>query len=107
MSEFTHGKLEEVSKSEFKEVLSDILLGMAAGLNRDPIVILRMDGEDLKEFVRSPGFEPEAIAIYSSIDSANAPLSKCLLMGLQQLTVEHGLPPISDSWVLKKFEIVY
>ncbi|XP_039137466.1 uncharacterized protein LOC120275047 [Dioscorea cayenensis subsp. rotundata] len=99
LSEFTHGKQEEVSKSEFKEVLSDILLGMAAGLNRDPIVILRMDGEDLKEFVRSPGFEPEAIAIYSSIDSANAPLSKCLLMGLQQLTVEHGLPPISDSWV--------
>ncbi|KAJ0968718.1 hypothetical protein J5N97_021595 [Dioscorea zingiberensis] len=99
LSEFTHGKQEEVSKSQFKEVLSDILLGMAAGLKRDPIVILRMDGEDLREFVESPSFEPEAMSIFSSIDSANVSLSKCLLMGLQQLTVEHGLPPVSDSWV--------
>ncbi|XP_038978134.1 uncharacterized protein LOC120108568 [Phoenix dactylifera] len=99
LNEFTHGKREVASKSEFKEVLSDILLGMAAGLKRDPIVILRIDGEDLKEFVESPRFEPEAIAIFS-VESANESLHKLLTVGLQQLTVEHGMPPASDSWVM-------
>ncbi|XP_008807581.1 uncharacterized protein LOC103719885 [Phoenix dactylifera] len=100
LNEFTHGKQEQVSKSEFKEVLSDILLGMAAGLKRDPIVILRIDGEDLKEFVESPKFEPDALAIFSEMESANESLRKCLTVGLQQLTVEHGMPPASDSWVI-------
>ncbi|RRT81506.1 hypothetical protein B296_00011109 [Ensete ventricosum] len=100
LSEFTHGKQEEVSISEFKEVLSDILLGMAAGLNRDPIVILRIDGEDLKEFVESPLFETEAISMFSGMESAHASLRKCLTIALQQLTVDHGMPPASDSWVI-------
>ncbi|XP_008785124.2 uncharacterized protein LOC103703878 [Phoenix dactylifera] len=100
LNEFTHGKREVASKSEFKEVLSDILLGMAAGLKRDPIVILRIDGEDLKEFVESPKFEPEAIAIFSQVESTNESLHKLLTVGLQQLTVEHGMPPDSDSWVM-------
>ncbi|KAG1354044.1 hypothetical protein COCNU_07G001560 [Cocos nucifera] len=100
LNEFTHGKQEQVSKSEFREVLSDILLGMAAGLKRDPIVILRMDGEDVKEFVESPKFEPEALSIFSQMESANESLRKCLTVGLQQLTVEHGMPPASDSWVI-------
>ncbi|XP_010920262.1 uncharacterized protein [Elaeis guineensis] len=100
LNEFTHGKQEQVSKSEFKEVLSDILLGMAAGLKRDPIIILRIDGEDVKEFVESPKFEPEALSIFSQMESANESLRKCLTVGLQQLTVEHGMPPASDSWLL-------
>lgn len=56
LNEFTHGKQEKVNKTEFKEVLSDILLGMAAGLKRDPIVILRIDGEDLLEVCQWPEF---------------------------------------------------
>lgn len=100
LNEFTQGKQDKVNKSEFKEVLSDILLGMAAGLKRDPIVILRIDGEDLKEFVESPRFELEAIAIFSQMESANATLEKCLKMALEQLNVEQGMPPASDSWVL-------
>lgn len=102
LNEFTHGKQEVVSKSEFKVVLADILLGMAAGLKRDPIVILRIDGEDLKEFVESPRFEPKAIAIFSQVESANELLHKCLTVGLQQLRVEHGMPPASDSWVTER-----
>ena len=102
LNEFTHGKQEQVSKSEFKEVLSDILLGMAAGLKRDPIIILRIDGEDVKEFVESPKFEPEALSIFSQMESANESLRKCLTVGLQQLTVEHGMPPASDSWVTER-----
>ncbi|OAY70141.1 hypothetical protein ACMD2_26134 [Ananas comosus] len=102
LSEFTHGKQDKVSKSEFQEVLTDILLGMAAGLKRDPIVILRIDGEDLKEFVESPRFEPEAIAVFSQLESENAPLRECLKRALQQLTVEHGMPPASDPLVVRK-----
>ncbi|KAG0498833.1 hypothetical protein HPP92_003524 [Vanilla planifolia] len=67
LNEFTHGKQEEVSKSQFKEVLSDILSCVAAGLKKDPIVILRVDGEDLKEFITSSRFEYEAVAIFSQV----------------------------------------
>ncbi|XP_077231391.1 calcium-binding EF-hand family protein [Tasmannia lanceolata] len=99
LNEFTHGKQEQVNKVEFKEVLSDILLGMAAGLKRDPIVILRIDGEDLHEFADSPRFQLEAVAIFSHIESADESLHDYITKALEQLTVDHGLPPSSDSWV--------
>uniref|UniRef100_A0A1D1Z929 Calcium-binding protein 4 n=1 Tax=Anthurium amnicola TaxID=1678845 RepID=A0A1D1Z929_9ARAE len=99
LNEFTHGKQEEVTKAKFKEVLSDILLGMAAGLKRDPIVILRIDGEDLEEFMGGLNFESEAISIFSQKESENVPLLKCTTLALEQLTVDHGMPPPSDSWV--------
>ncbi|CAN6299742.1 unnamed protein product, partial [Urochloa humidicola] len=102
LNEFTHGKQDSVSKSEFQRVLSDILLGMAAGLQRDPIVILRINGEDLNEFVDSPRYEPEGAAIFSQVDAGNnASLRQCLLAALRQLTVDHGMPPASDSWVVE------
>uniref|UniRef100_A0A0E0M5Y9 EF-hand domain-containing protein n=1 Tax=Oryza punctata TaxID=4537 RepID=A0A0E0M5Y9_ORYPU len=99
LNEFTEGKKESVSKSEFQRVLSDILLGMAAGLKRDPIVILRINGEDLNEFVESPRYEPEMAAIFSQAESGNSTLHQCMLAALHQLTVDHGIPPASDSWV--------
>ncbi|EXB36848.1 hypothetical protein L484_003233 [Morus notabilis] len=105
LSEFTHGNQEKVSKTEFKEVLSDILLGMAAGLKRDPIVILRIDGEDLLEFISSPSFEPEMISIFSEIESADQGLSlrDSIIKALEKLSVEQGMPPSSDSWVISNF----
>ncbi|KAG0503048.1 hypothetical protein HPP92_003120 [Vanilla planifolia] len=99
LNEFTHGKQEEVSKSQFKEVLSDILLGVAAGLKKDPIVILRVDGEDLKEFITSSRFEYEAVAIFSRFESSGTSLRKCLTMGLEHVTVDKGMPPVSDTLV--------
>ncbi|KAK3153511.1 hypothetical protein QOZ80_2BG0175560 [Eleusine coracana subsp. coracana] len=102
LNEFTHGKQESVSKSDFQRVLFDILLGMAAGLKRDPIVILRINGEDLNEFLESPRYEPEAVALFSQVESGNnASLRQCLLAALQQLTVDHGMPPALDSWVVE------
>ncbi|CAD6212411.1 unnamed protein product [Miscanthus lutarioriparius] len=102
LNEFTHGKQDSVSKPEFQRVLSDILLGMAAGLKRDPIVILRINGEDLNEFVESRRYEPEAMAIFSQVGYAdNATLRQCLLAVLGQLRVDHGMPPASDSWVME------
>ncbi|KAL6645917.1 hypothetical protein ACP70R_017525 [Stipagrostis hirtigluma subsp. patula] len=105
MSELAHGKSQgegEVSKAEFQEALSDVLLGMAAGLKRDPIVILRIDGEDLRDLVGGSRYEPEAAAIFSRVATASedVALRQCLLAALQQLTVDHGMPPASDTWVL-------
>ncbi|XP_031285078.1 uncharacterized protein LOC116143768 [Pistacia vera] len=100
LNEFTHGKQEKVSKTEFKEVLSDILLGMAAGLKRDPIVILRIDGEDLQEFINGPSYEAEMVSIFSQIDSPHDSLRDYIIKALDKLTVEQGMPPSSDSWVM-------
>ncbi|KAL2329174.1 hypothetical protein Fmac_022601 [Flemingia macrophylla] len=99
LNEFTHGKQEKVSKTEFKEVLSDILLGMAAGLKRDPIVILRIDGEDLLEFLDGSTYEPEMISIFSQIESPDRSLHDHIIQALGKLTVDQGIPPTSDSWV--------
>lgn len=100
LSEFTHGKEDKVSKSEFKEVLSDILLGMAAGLKRDPIVILRIDGEDLEEFINGPAFESEMISIYSQIDlPEGSSVKDYIVKALEKLSVDQGMPPSSDPWV--------
>ncbi|CAN6482602.1 unnamed protein product [Victoria cruziana] len=99
LMEFTRGKDKgKVSKSQFKTVLSDILLGMADGLKRDPVVILRIEGEDLQEFVTGSRFEAEAISIYSEIGEAKD-LKECICKALDKLTVEHGMPPSSDPWV--------
>ncbi|CAA7020664.1 unnamed protein product [Microthlaspi erraticum] len=102
LNEFTHGSEGKVSKTEFKEVLSDILLGMAAGLKRDPIVILRMDGEDLSEFIQSPGYEAEMVSVYFSELSSceEALLRDCIVKALQSLSVDHGMPPSNDPWVM-------
>lgn len=100
LKEFTHGNDEKVSKPVFKEVLSDILLGMATGLKRDPIVILRIDGEDLLEFVKSSSFEPEMISIFSEIASPEGSIRDCIIKAFQKLKVEQGMPPAADSWVM-------
>ncbi|KAI5402342.1 uncharacterized protein LOC127087324 [Lathyrus oleraceus] len=99
LNEFTHGKQEKVSKSEFKEVLSDILLGMAAGLKRDPIVILRMDGKDLFEFLNGPGFDAEMTSIFSQIGNSSTSLREHVIEAFGRLDVDRGIPPTSDSWV--------
>lgn len=106
VSELTHGTSQgEVSKAEFQEALSDILLGMAAGLKRDPLVILRMDGEDLRDFVAGGRYEPTAAAVFSQVGFGSAEdassLRQCVLAALQKLTVDHGVPPASDAWVAK------
>lgn len=105
VSELTHGTSQgEVSKAEFQEALSDILLGMAAGLKRDPLVILRMDGEDLRDFVAGSRYEPTAAAVFSQVVDLGSEVAsprQCVLAALQKLTVDHGVPPASDAWVAK------
>ncbi|XP_068639279.1 uncharacterized protein [Aristolochia californica] len=71
---------------------------MAAGLKRDPIVILRIDGQELSESADSARFQAEAVVIFSHIESADRSLRDCIITALGQLTVDHGMPP-PDSWV--------
>lgn len=102
LNEFTHGSRKKVNKTEFKEVLSDILLGMAAGLKRDPIVILRIDGEDLLEFISGPAYEPEMVATFSQIELPEGSLHDYLVKAFESLTVEQGMPPPADPWVVSE-----
>ncbi|XP_019450916.1 PREDICTED: uncharacterized protein LOC109353171 [Lupinus angustifolius] len=73
---------------------------MATGLKRDSIVILRIDGEDLLEFVNGPSYEAEIVSIFSHIASTDKSLHHHIIEALGKLTVEQGIPPISDSWVI-------
>ena len=92
-----------MSKNEFKEVLSDILLGMAVGLKRDPIVILRIDGEELMEFINGPCFETEVLSVWSEIESPDqGTLHDYIVKAVQKLGVDQGLPPTADSWVFDR-----
>ncbi|KAG6413462.1 hypothetical protein SASPL_126173 [Salvia splendens] len=100
LNEFTHGKQEKISKIQFKEVLSDILLGMAAGLKRDPVVILRIDGDDLLEFVNGPTFEPEILSLFSEIDLPEGSLKDYIIKAFEKLSVDQGVPPATDPWVM-------
>lgn len=99
LNEFTHGKQEKISKTEFKVVLSDFLVGMATGLKRDPVVILRIDGEDLHEFVNNPTFEPEMLSVFSEIELPDGSLKDYIIKAFEKLTVEQGVPPAADPWV--------
>lgn len=72
---------------------------MADGLKRDDIVILRIDGEDLLEFLEGPSFEPEMLSIFSEIESSNETYSEHLIRALEKLKVDQGMPPAKDTWV--------
>ncbi|MQL78933.1 hypothetical protein Taro_011380 [Colocasia esculenta] len=95
MNSLAHGKQEEVGKKEFKvAVLSDRLLGMADELRRDSIVILGIDGEDLRQFRRLP---------YSLRLHHQLVIHRCAkLLPWQycpeQLSIDHGMPPPDDAW---------
>lgn len=73
---------------------------MATGLMRDPVIILRIDGEDLLEFAHSPRFEPEMVFLFSEIDLPGGSLRDYIVKMFEKLTVEQGMPPSSDSWVM-------
>ena len=73
---------------------------MASGLKRDPIVILRIDGEDLLEFINGPDYEAEMVLLFSQLESPDgSSLHDHIVKVLEQLTVDQGMPPSSDSWV--------
>ncbi|CAA2965256.1 2 calcium sensor [Olea europaea subsp. europaea] len=75
-------------------------MGMAAGLKRDAVVILRFDGEELLEFLKSPTFETDVLSIFSEIGLPDRSLRDCIMEAFAKLTVDQGMPPATDPWVV-------
>ncbi|CAI9764354.1 unnamed protein product [Fraxinus pennsylvanica] len=100
LNEFTC-KQENISKTELiKEVISKTLLRMAAGLKRDAFVILRINGEELLEFLNSPTFERDILSIFSEIGLPHGSLQDNVIEAFVKLTVDQGMPPATDPWVV-------
>lgn len=95
---FIAGKTDGISKEDFRTVLSDILLGVADGLKRDPVSLVTVDGRVLHNYAHSPAFEFDAFAIFTEMDNSKPSLEKA--MG--KLTMQQGMPPASDPWVMEK-----
>lgn len=75
-------------------------MDMAAGLKRDAIVILRIDGEELLEFLKSPTFETDIVSIFSEIGLPDGSLRDYIMEAFAKLTVDQGMPPATDPWVV-------
>lgn len=73
---------------------------MAAGLKRDAFVILRINGEELFEFLKSPTFESDTLSIFSEIGLPGGSLQDNIMEAFVKLTVDQGMPPATDPWVL-------
>ncbi|MCL7050923.1 hypothetical protein MKW94_003916 [Papaver nudicaule] len=82
------------------EVALDDNFGYLNGRVDFPILILRMDGEDLLDFIKSPGYESEMKTIFRSIGNEEVYLKDYLMEAVKQLTVDHGMPPSSDTFVM-------
>lgn len=76
---------------------------MVAGLKRDPILLLCMDGEDLLEFIKSPTFELEMLSLYFELELPDRSLKDYIIKTFEKLTIDQGKPPASDSWVVHLF----
>lgn len=95
---FINGRSDGISKEDFRTVLSDILLGVADGLKRDPVSLVTLDGRLLHDYARSSAFEFDAIATFSQTENSKPSLE----IALGKITVEQGMPPASDPWVMEK-----
>ncbi|KAH6835563.1 hypothetical protein C2S53_000038 [Perilla frutescens var. hirtella] len=100
LNELTHGKQEKESKTQLKDSLLDTLLGIAAGLKQDPVVILQIDGDDLQKFINSFPFELVILSLLSEIDLQGRSLKDYIIKALENLAVDQGVPPAADPWAL-------
>ncbi|MBA0581064.1 hypothetical protein Gorai_023255, partial [Gossypium raimondii] len=61
---------------------------LAVGLKRDPVVILRIQGEDLLDFINGPNYEAEMVSIFSQTGLSNdASLHDIIIKAMEKLTV--------------------
>ncbi|RZC44827.1 hypothetical protein C5167_037775 [Papaver somniferum] len=88
-------------------VALDDNIGYLNGRVDFPILILRMDGEDLLDFIKDPSYESKMMTIFSNISirrqfNGNEDLSvkDYFMEAVKQLTVDHGMPPSSDAFVM-------
>ncbi|KAI3904228.1 hypothetical protein MKW92_053971 [Papaver armeniacum] len=82
-------------------VALDDNIGYLNGRVDFPILILRMDGEDLLDFIKDPSYESEMMTIFSSIGiHEKLYVEDYFMEAVKQLTVDHGMPPSSDTFVM-------
>ncbi|KAG8503688.1 hypothetical protein CXB51_001691 [Gossypium anomalum] len=73
---------------------------MAAGLKRDPVVILRIQGEDLLDFMNGPNYEADMVSIFSQV------MSKIVELALQLWDGNDQDELVSKETFLEEFKKV-
>ncbi|KAH7280645.1 hypothetical protein KP509_36G007300 [Ceratopteris richardii] len=102
LSEFLQGQKESITKEEFTPILRDMLLGVADGLERDPVMLRTLNGEALERYVKSTQFETDAVQLFSEMAGDNDAVNgDCIKGAIQKMSVEQGMPPASDGKILK------
>ncbi|EFJ19433.1 hypothetical protein SELMODRAFT_271381 [Selaginella moellendorffii] len=99
MESFLDGRAKKVSKEKFAVVLREILLGLADGLEREPINIMSLDGSKLREYARHPDAEISAVNAFveNDLESTGKVKASVLRDALKRLSVDHGAPPYGEA----------
>ncbi|KAL2649334.1 hypothetical protein R1flu_017462 [Riccia fluitans] len=95
-----------VEKKKFGKVLKDILLGLADGLERDPITVMKLDGGELRKYATSERLEVDIISIFTRFDvrqEGRIPADRVIDV-LPTISVRKGMPPAGDPKVQKLIE---
>lgn len=92
------GNEKGVTKETFSQVLREVFLGLADGLERDPIEILPIDGSKLREYVGTGTFDADSVATFTRLDvnqDGSLPATK-LMDAMKGVSVAKGMPPAAD-----------
>lgn len=103
LGEFLQGKHQCVTKEEFTPILRDMLLGVADGLEREPVVLHTLNGTQLESYAWSSNFEVDAVGVFSQLDKgSNGKLQgNALKQALTKVSVRQGMPPASDPGITR------
>lgn len=95
LGEFLKGKRESVTKEEFASILRDMLLGVADGLERDPVVLRTLSGSELESYAKSNNFVVDAVGVFSELEkgSDGKVHGSAIKQALGRLSVHQGMPP--------------
>eukprot|EP00250_Pteridium_aquilinum_P003232 c13548_g1_i1 orf=233-1315(-) len=104
LGEFLHGgKHESVTKEEFTPILRDMLLGVADGLEREPVVLHTLTGSELESYANSSTSEVDAIGVFSELEKGSDKKIHGIDLqhALEKISVQQGMPPAADVKITK------
>ncbi|KAI5084597.1 hypothetical protein GOP47_0000766 [Adiantum capillus-veneris] len=103
LGEFLQGKGESITKDEFTLILRDMLLGVADGLERDPVVLCTLSGSELETYANSNNFEVDAVGVFTQMEKGSDGKipSSAIKKALEKVAVGQGMPPASDEKIAK------
>lgn len=90
-----------VTKQTFAKVVREVYLGIADGLERDPIRIIPIDGSKLRQYVGTGTFETDTVATFAKIDTQQDHVLSAtkLVDALKAISIDKGIPPADDPKV--------